>query len=135
MREKIIHEYYNNTVTFPVKESFYSLQGEGHYSGIAAYFIRLGGCHIKCNWCDTKTSWKINKNDFLTVNQIIKNINSQAKIIVITGGEPTMWNLSPLTKILKKRGYRIHVETSGTYPIQEEFIDWITISPKKKSFH
>ncbi|WP_185860066.1 7-carboxy-7-deazaguanine synthase QueE [Blattabacterium cuenoti] len=121
-----------NNVSFPIKETFYSIQGEGFFSGIAAYFIRFEGCNIQCDWCDTKSSWKIEKNDFLTVHQIIHNINNKVKTIVITGGEPMMWNLTPLTSILKKKGYRIHVETSGSYPIHEKYIDWITISPKKK---
>ncbi|AER40481.1 MAG: 7-carboxy-7-deazaguanine synthase QueE [Flavobacteriales bacterium] len=121
------------SISFPIKETFYSLQGEGHYFGIAAYFIRFGGCNIQCDWCDTKYSWKIKKKDFLTISQIINNINNEkVKTIVITGGEPTMWDLSPLTRILKKKGYRIHVETSGSYPIDEKNIDWITLSPKKK---
>ncbi|WP_185872388.1 7-carboxy-7-deazaguanine synthase QueE [Blattabacterium cuenoti] len=119
-------------INFPIKESFYSIQGEGYYYGIAAYFIRFEGCNIKCDWCDTKESWKIKKNDFISIHKIINNINNYTvKNIIITGGEPMMWNLYPLTKILKKKGYRIHVETSGFYPIKEKYIDWITISPKK----
>ncbi|WP_185869212.1 7-carboxy-7-deazaguanine synthase QueE [Blattabacterium cuenoti] len=119
-------------ISFPIKESFYSIQGEGYYYGIAAYFIRFEGCNIKCDWCDTKESWKIEKKDFVPIHQIITNISDYAvKNIVITGGEPMMWNLYPLTKILKKKGYRIHVETSGSYPIKEKYIDWITVSPKE----
>lgn len=119
-------------INYPIKESFYSIQGEGHYYGIAAYFIRLEGCNIKCNWCDTKESWNIKKKDFVPIHKIIANVNnSQVKTVVITGGEPTMWNLYPLIKKLKKKGYRIHIETSGSYPIKEKYIDWITISPKK----
>ncbi|WP_185866185.1 7-carboxy-7-deazaguanine synthase QueE [Blattabacterium cuenoti] len=121
-------------ISFPIKEFFYSIQGEGHYYGIAAYFIRFEGCNIKCDWCDTKESWEIKKNDFISIHKIIDNIrnkNHTVKNIVITGGEPMMWDLYPLTKILKKKGYRIHVETSGSYPIKEKYMDWITISPKK----
>ncbi|WP_185858127.1 7-carboxy-7-deazaguanine synthase QueE [Blattabacterium cuenoti] len=118
---------------YPIKESFYSIQGEGFYYGTAAYFIRFEGCNIKCDWCDTKESWDIKKKDFISVHKIISSINNfQVKTVIITGGEPTMWNLYPLIKELKKRRYRIHIETSGSYPIQEKYIDWITISPKKR---
>ncbi|WP_185862305.1 7-carboxy-7-deazaguanine synthase QueE [Blattabacterium cuenoti] len=118
--------------SFPIKEFFYSIQGEGHYYGMAAYFIRFEGCNIQCNWCDTKESWNIKKKDFIPIHKIITNIsNYKVKNIIITGGEPMMWNLYPLTKILKKKKYRIHLETSGYYPIKEKYMDWITISPKK----
>ncbi len=120
-------------ISYPIKESFYSIQGEGHYSGIAAYFIRFGGCNIKCDWCDTKESWNIKQKDFVPIHKIIANVNNNHKVrtVVITGGEPTMWNLSPLIQELKTKGYRIHIETSGSYPIKEKYVDWITISPKK----
>ncbi|WP_185852317.1 7-carboxy-7-deazaguanine synthase QueE [Blattabacterium cuenoti] len=119
-------------ISYPIKESFYSIQGEGHYYGIAAYFIRFEGCNIKCHWCDTKESWKIKREDFISIHRIIANINNyQVKTVIITGGEPAMWNLSPLIKKLKKKGYRVHIETSGAYPIKEKYMDWITISPKK----
>ncbi|WP_185864626.1 7-carboxy-7-deazaguanine synthase QueE [Blattabacterium cuenoti] len=122
-------------IFFPIKEFFYSLQGEGYHSGIAAYFIRFEGCDIKCKWCDTKYSWKIKKEDFVPIEKIIDNVNNEkTNTIIITGGEPMMWNLSPLTKILKKMGYNIHVETSGSYLIKDKYIDWITISPKKNRF-
>ncbi|WP_341655940.1 7-carboxy-7-deazaguanine synthase QueE [Blattabacterium cuenoti] len=123
----------NKKNQYPITESFYSIQGEGHYYGIAAYFIRFGGCNIKCDWCDTKESWNIKKKDFVPIHKIIANVNNNhtVRTVIITGGEPTMWNLSPLIKELKKKGYRIHIETSGSYPIKEKYVDWITISPKK----
>ncbi|WP_185850554.1 7-carboxy-7-deazaguanine synthase QueE [Blattabacterium cuenoti] len=121
-------------VSFPIKEFFYSLQGEGFHSGIAAYFIRFEGCDIRCNWCDTKYSWKIKKEDFIPIKEIIANIRrKKVKNIIITGGEPMMWDLSPLTKGIKNMGLgcKIHVETSGSYLIKDKNIDWVTISPKK----
>ncbi|AGW86193.1 radical SAM domain-containing protein [Blattabacterium sp. (Nauphoeta cinerea)] len=119
-------------ISYPIKEFFYSIQGEGYHYGTAAYFIRFEGCNIRCSWCDTKESWNIKKEDFVTIDQIINNINHHhIKTIVITGGEPTMWNLHPLIKKLKKKGHRIHIETSGSYPIKEKYVDWVTISPKK----
>ncbi|AFJ90646.1 7-carboxy-7-deazaguanine synthase QueE [Blattabacterium sp. (Blaberus giganteus)] len=119
-------------ISYPIKESFYSIQGEGHFYGIAAYFIRFEGCNIKCDWCDTKESWNIKKKDFVPIHKIIANINNyKVKTVIITGGEPMMWDLYPLIKKLKKKEYRIHIETSGFYPIKEKYVDWITISPKK----
>ncbi|WP_185873455.1 7-carboxy-7-deazaguanine synthase QueE [Blattabacterium cuenoti] len=122
-----------NNIKFPVQECFYSIQGEGYFFGTPSYFIRFKGCNIRCNWCDTKKSWKIKSNDFISLKKIVSNININSKIIILTGGEPMMWNLYPLTKILKKKGYRIHVETSGFYPINNLYIDWISISPKKNN--
>ncbi|WP_185849401.1 7-carboxy-7-deazaguanine synthase QueE [Blattabacterium cuenoti] len=119
-------------ISYPIKESFYSIQGEGYYCGIAAYFIRFEGCNIKCNWCDTKESWNIKKKDFVSIYEIVSKVNDhKVKTVVITGGEPMMWNLYPLVKELKRKGYRIHIETSGSYFIKEKYVDWITISPKK----
>jgi Organic radical activating enzymes len=119
-------------ISYPIKESFYSIQGEGLYQGIPAYFIRFEGCNIQCNWCDTKESWNIKKKDFLPIHKIINKVNNhKVKIVILTGGEPMMWNLHPLIKKLKEKGYYIHIETSGCYPIKEKYIDWITISPKK----
>ncbi|WP_185858696.1 7-carboxy-7-deazaguanine synthase QueE [Blattabacterium cuenoti] len=117
---------------FPIKEIFYSLQGEGYYCGIPACFIRFEGCDIQCPWCDSKETWIIQKKDFISIKKIITRINSfKGKNIIITGGEPMMWDISPLTKLLKKKGYHIHIETSGSYSIKEKYMDWITISPKK----
>ncbi|XOD67338.1 MAG: 7-carboxy-7-deazaguanine synthase QueE [Flavobacteriales bacterium Tduv] len=116
---------------FPVMEAFYSIQGEGSYSGVAAYFIRLGGCDVGCHWCDVKESWVTKKHEFLSVDQIIGRVDPGAQIVVITGGEPLMCDLGPLTEGLKTKGYRIHLETSGAYPLSGVF-DWVCLSPKKR---
>lgn len=115
----------------PVMEEFYSLQGEGLHTGKAAYFIRIGGCDIGCHWCDVKESWDPDIHPVKEVNEILHNvINSGAHTVVITGGEPTQYNLIPLTQQLKQNGITIHLETSGAYKLQGTF-DWICLSPKK----
>ncbi|MCC6817888.1 MAG: radical SAM protein [Bacteroidia bacterium] len=115
-------------------EHFYTLQGEGRFAGHAAYFIRLGGCDVGCVWCDVKESWNADNHASNSVNEMIDWVKeSQAKICVITGGEPAMYDLSPIVKALKSIGVRSHIETSGAYHIKGDF-DWICLSPKKFKF-
>ncbi len=114
----------------PVMEAFYTLQGEGFYKGTAAYFIRLGGCDVGCHWCDVKESWEAEKHPILQVRDIVEEALKHSKTIIITGGEPLMWNLDLLTKYLKEGGARIHIETSGAHPLSGD-LDWICLSPKK----
>ena len=112
-------------------ESFYSIQGEGFHSGRPAYFIRLSGCDVNCHWCDVKESWDISKEQYTEVDEIVnKVLKTSAELVVITGGEPLMNDLSDLTKALKKEDKKIHIETSGTHPFTGDF-DWICFSPKK----
>ena len=112
-------------------ESFYSIQGEGFHSGRPAYFIRLSGCDVNCHWCDVKESWDISKEQYTEVDEIVnKVLKTSAELVVITGGEPLMHDLSDLTKALKKEDKKIHIETSGTHPFTGDF-DWICFSPKK----
>lgn len=116
---------------YPVMEHFYTLQGEGCFTGQAAYFIRLGGCDVGCVWCDVKESWDINAHPKVTVEELVKAaLKFPARIAVVTGGEPTMHYLEPLTKALKNAGFRTHLETAATNHITGLW-DWITISPKK----
>lgn len=111
-------------------EEFYSIQGEGYNTGSAAYFIRIGGCDIACYWCDVKESWDANIHPLSQTNDIInKAAEHPAKAVVITGGEPLMYNLNVLCKGLKKNGIKIFLETSGAYPLSGHF-DWICVSPK-----
>lgn len=114
----------------PVMEHFYTLQGEGVYTGKAAYFIRLGGCDVGCHWCDVKESWDPKLHPLMNTEEIAHIAASYCKTIVLTGGEPLMWNLDILTQKLKYLGCTIHIETSGAYPISG-ILDWITLSPKK----
>ena len=115
----------------PLMEEFYSIQGEGFYSGKAAYFIRVAGCDIKCKWCDTKKSWDAKNYPFKSVDKIIENIIvCNAETVVVTGGEPLLYNLDYLCCELKKRNIKIFLETSGVHKITGKW-DWICLSPKK----
>ena len=112
-------------------ESFYSIQGEGTHSGKPSYFIRLAGCDVNCDWCDVKDSWDIDSSQYKSIDEIIDEINKfSTDLIIITGGEPLMHNLTDLTSALKNLGKKIHIETSGTHPVSGYF-DWICFSPKK----
>ncbi|MFI5133035.1 MAG: 7-carboxy-7-deazaguanine synthase QueE [Chitinophagales bacterium] len=115
----------------PVMEHFYTLQGEGFHQGKAAYFIRLGGCDVGCVWCDVKESWDANKHPKLEVGNLIPEVKkTPVEIVVITGGEPLMYDLSELTSQLQLSGLKTHLETSGAYPLSGSW-DWICLSPKK----
>ena len=114
----------------PLMEAFYSLQGEGFYKGTAAYFIRLGGCDVGCHWCDVKESWAAEAHRLVPVDTIVTDALAHSKTMIITGGEPLMWNLDLLTEKLRAAGARTHIETSGAHPLSGTF-DWICLSPKK----
>ena len=119
------------TLSLPVMEHFYTLQGEGYYQGRAAYFIRLGGCDVGCVWCDVKDSWDADKHPLVEIDFLIKEIKkTPAKIVVITGGEPLLHNLDALTNELKNAGLQTNIETSGSSPLSGKW-DWICLSPKK----
>ena len=121
----------NNISPLPVMESFYTLQGEGFHQGRAAYFIRLGGCDVGCVWCDVKDSWNAGKHPLLNIDDLIFYIKkTPAKLVVITGGEPLMHDLTHLTKALQDQGYETNIETSGSHPLSGSW-DWICLSPKK----
>ena len=115
----------------PVMEHFYTLQGEGFHQGKAAYFIRLGGCDVGCVWCDVKESWDAEKHLKYDVGSLKSEVvKTQTEIVVITGGEPLMYDLTELTRSLQESGLRTHLETSGAYPLSGSW-DWICLSPKK----
>lgn len=115
----------------PVMEHFYTLQGEGFHQGKAAYFIRLGGCDVGCVWCDVKDSWDSGKHPLRMIEDLISEVNHHpGKIVVITGGEPLMHDLTELTDQLHEAGLKTHMETSGSSPLSGSW-DWITLSPKK----
>lgn len=112
-------------------EHFYTLQGEGRYTGHAAYFIRLGGCDVGCVWCDVKESWDANAHPLVRINDMVDFVQTaHSPIAVITGGEPLMHNLDELTSLLHEKKIRTHIETSGTHPLTGKW-DWICFSPKK----
>ncbi|MGB0918190.1 MAG: 7-carboxy-7-deazaguanine synthase QueE [Flavobacteriales bacterium] len=117
----------------PIMEEFYTVQGEGFHTGKAAYFVRIGGCDVGCHWCDVKESWDASVHPLINVEDVVKNASNQpAKTVVITGGEPLMFNLSFLTERLRQEGMNVHVETSGAHPFSGNF-DWVCLSPKKTS--
>ena len=116
--------------SLPIMESFYTIQGEGFHKGTASYFIRTGGCDIGCHWCDVKESWDENSHPIISVEEIVNKSVGFSDCVVVTGGEPLMWNMNPLTKALKKLGKKTHIETSGAYPLSGVW-DWVCLSPKK----
>jgi len=119
------------TKSYSVMEQFYTLQGEGYHQGRAAYFVRLGGCDVGCVWCDVKDSWDASKHPTHTIDQIVEQINATpAQMVVITGGEPFMYDLEPLIDSLHQNGYEVNIETSGAYPVSGH-PDWLCVSPKK----
>lgn len=112
-------------------EQFYTLQGEGFHQGRAAYFIRLGGCDVGCIWCDVKESWDASKHPLTDVSSLVEAVRkTPAEIVVITGGEPLLYDLDELTTSLRSAGLKTHIETSGAYPLSGQW-DWICLSPKK----
>jgi 7-carboxy-7-deazaguanine synthase len=115
----------------PLVEEFYSIQGEGFNTGKAAYFIRLGGCDVGCSWCDSRYSWNPDLHPLVAAEKIITNvIFSGTDSVVVTGGEPLMWNLDLLCNSLKDKKINTFIETSGAYPLSGNW-DWICLSPKR----
>ncbi|GAB6279362.1 MAG: 7-carboxy-7-deazaguanine synthase QueE [Lentimicrobium sp.] len=120
-------------IELPIMEEFYTLQGEGIQTGRAAYFVRLGGCDIACEWCDTKESWNSNLFPPKKVDDLLLRIMAaKAQSVVVTGGEPLNWNLDYLCQKLKENNIRTFLETSGSQPLSGLW-DWICVSPKKSS--
>ncbi|AYN24659.1 7-carboxy-7-deazaguanine synthase QueE [Buchnera aphidicola] len=136
---------------YPINEIFQTIQGEGYYTGTPSIFIRLQGCPVHCTWCDTKYTWQRSNQDqisykkiimkkesdrkwsYINVKEIILIIKTKkwtAKHIVITGGEPCLYNLLEITQELEKKGYKCQIETSGTELIRCSLKTWITLSPK-----
>lgn len=114
----------------PLMEEFYTIQGEGYHKGTAAYFVRIGGCDVGCHWCDVKESWDAETHPPTAIDKIVANASKYSNTIVITGGEPLTWDMGPLTAGLKEKNLKIHIETSGAYPLTGTW-DWICLSPKK----
>ena len=131
MKSEIINLKSEIDTSLPVMEDFYTLQGEGFHQGKAAYFIRLGGCDVGCVWCDVKDSWDAEKHPKLKIESLkLKVKETPAEIVVITGGEPLMHDLTELTKELQAAGLKTHIETSGAHPLSGSW-DWVCLSPKK----
>jgi 7-carboxy-7-deazaguanine synthase len=115
----------------PVMERFYTIQGEGRNTGEACFFIRLGGCDVGCHWCDVKESWDAEAHPMVSIEELLKEVTaSGAPAVVVTGGEPCMYDLAELTAVFKARNIRTYIETSGSWKITGDW-DWICVSPKK----
>ena len=120
-----------NGIMLPLMEEFYTIQGEGFNTGKPAYFIRIGGCDVGCHWCDVKESWDAGLHALTHADLIVENASKfPAKAVVVTGGEPSMYQLDYLTSQFKKNNIVTYVETSGAYPLSGQW-DWICLSPKK----
>jgi 7-carboxy-7-deazaguanine synthase len=141
----------NIETTYKINEIFQTLQGEGSFTGQPSIFIRLQGCPVGCSWCDTKHTWvvspeqEVERKDIVhkkveneswgvftiaQLNALFLSEGYQAKHIVITGGEPCMYDLTPLCNHFEAMGYSCQVETSGTFEIQVSDLCWVTVSPK-----
>lgn len=117
----------------PIAEEFFSLQGEGMQAGRAAYFIRIGGCDVACEWCDTKETWNPALFPPKQVDEVVRRVmEARALSVVVTGGEPLSWNLDYLCQALKKNGIETFLETSGSQSISGIW-DWVCLSPKTNS--
>lgn len=117
----------------PLMEQFYTIQGEGFHAGKPACFIRIGGCDIGCSWCDSKFSWQADRHPLVPVADILEQARlSGANSLVVTGGEPSLYNLGPLTELFRQAGFGLFLETSGAYPLTGKW-DWICLSPKKRN--
>lgn len=112
-------------------EEFYTVQGEGYNTGKAAYFVRIGGCDVGCYWCDSKLSWNAENHPPVSTDEIVERAAKHpAKAVVVTGGEPSMYDLGYFTAELKKRDIETFIETSGAHDLTGEW-DWICLSPKQ----
>ena len=118
------------STALPLMEAFRTVQGEGAHTGRPSFFMRIGGCDVGCHWCDVKESWDAQKHPLTSLDELLELPGNQDSIVVITGGEPLMWDMGPLTEGLRARGFRVHLETSGAYPVTGSW-DWVCLSPKK----
>ena len=130
MTETELKQKVNQGIYLPLMEAFYTLQGEGYHKGSAAYFIRIGGCDVGCHWCDVKESWDAQKHPPTGIESIVQEAKKWSNTVVVTGGEPLMWPMYPLTTELKSKGIITHIETSGAYNLSGAW-DWFCLSPKK----
>ncbi len=140
-----------NEVLYPVNEIFITIQGEATFTGTPSCFIRLQGCNVGCPWCDTKHTWQLDANTQISVTELVNKANdkdswasftlneikdfvkthaSTIKHVVITGGEPALYDLKPLCDMLEALGKTVQIETSGTELLRISEQAWVTLSPK-----
>jgi 7-carboxy-7-deazaguanine synthase len=122
--------------TYTINEHFYAWQGEGVHMGRAAYFIRFQGCDQSCHFCDSAGTWhkdykpeKSLKLDVIETAELLLMPEHRYQFVVLTGGEPCLYNLEPLIKRIHGYGLKVHIETAGHRPIPKN-ADWVTLSPK-----
>ncbi len=128
----MIEDIFESGRKLPVVEEFYSLQGEGYHTGKAAYFVRIGGCDIGCRWCDSVFSWDQSIHPVIKTDELVMRANKfPARAMVVTGGEPLMWNLDYLCSLLEGMKIDSFLETSGAYSLSGKW-SWICLSPKKQ---
>ena len=97
-------EQVNAGIMLPLMEAFYTIQGEGYHKGTAAYFVRIGGCDVGCHWCDVKESWNADLHPPTSIDSMVEKALLYSNTIVVTGGEPLMWPMGPLTEKIQIRG-------------------------------
>lgn len=136
-------------IKLPLNEIFESIQGEGSFTGAPAIFVRLQGCPVGCAWCDTKHSWDLDQQHqssfeqvvakagdgnswcYVDIESLIDHLKTyQARHIVLTGGEPCLYDLTQLTTQLIAQGFSCQIETSGTFEIKVSDLCHVTVSPK-----
>lgn len=129
----LIHNIPEDGSKLPLVEQFYTIQGEGYHTGKPAYFIRIGGCDIGCQWCDSKLSWNPEVHPLVDIRNIVKSVaETPAQSIVVTGGEPSLYNLNPLCEALKQQNVKTFIETAGTGEFTGMW-DWVCLSPKQQT--
>ncbi|MCK9339100.1 MAG: 7-carboxy-7-deazaguanine synthase QueE [Bacteroidales bacterium] len=117
----------------PIMEEFYSLQGEGYQTGKPAYFLRVGGCDVGCFFCDVKESWDATKHTLTATDEVVRRIvQNPSKSVVVTGGEPLLYNMDYLCQALHRHQFSLFLETSGSEKLSGQW-DWICLSPKKNA--
>ncbi len=127
-----LEQQLKNGKMLPLMEEFYTIQGEGFHTGKPAYFVRIGGCDVGCSWCDTKRSWNAEIHPAVDADEIVKRaVETAGKAVVVTGGEPSMYELGYFTTELHKHQIQTFIETSGAYELSGEW-DWICLSPKRQ---
>ncbi|MFR9721096.1 7-carboxy-7-deazaguanine synthase QueE [Aeromonas diversa] len=136
---------------YPINEIFQTIQGEGVYTGLPAIFVRLQGCPVGCPWCDTRHTWVVSPEREVPSRQVLDRSNESdawsamsaveiresfqrlgytARHVVITGGEPCLYDLRELSVLLLAEGFTVQVETSGTHEVLVHEEAWVTVSPK-----
>jgi 7-carboxy-7-deazaguanine synthase len=130
------HQVPEDGTLLPLMEEFYTIQGEGYNTGKAAYFIRLGGCDVGCHWCDVKESWDAELHPLTAADTIVQNASQfPSKAVVITGGEPLIYNLDYLTANLHQKGIKTFIETSGAYPFRAIGTGYVYLQKNSKAPH